>query len=294
MIRPRVASKESGALKKLIINADDFGLDDQVNEGILACHREGVVTATSCLVNLPGFEESIASLVRYPDLDVGLHFNLTWGEPLCGPRVPRLAPDGRFRTKMGLARALALGRIPRDEIAAEAEAQLARLREALGSVSHVDVHQHFHGCRAVFDGLQAAVATARVPFLRRPLEPGASGLAARFLNRAFANRSWPASLRTTDHFLGLSTTGRPDRERYLRYLAEMKDGLTELMVHPGRPSPGGPYPDQLARARSDELEILLSVDFRRAVLTHGIELTNFRRMALATPTGKGYASPERT
>ena len=85
--------------RRLIINADDFGLSPGVNRGIVEAHASGSVTSTSMLVNLPAFGDAVHYAARSPGLGVGLHFNLTAGAPLSRAEdVPSLCDPatGRF------------------------------------------------------------------------------------------------------------------------------------------------------------------------------------------------------
>ena len=83
---------------KAIINADDFGLSPGVNRGIVSGFRDGVLTSTTMLVNLPHFEDAVNLARDNPDLPVGIHLSLLWGRPVSEPhRVPTLIErDGCF------------------------------------------------------------------------------------------------------------------------------------------------------------------------------------------------------
>src|SRR5262245_65607776 len=83
--------------KRLIVSADDFGLTEKVNEGIAAAHRGGIITSVSLLANCRAFESAIEILRNNPNLDPGLHLNLTEGHPVCDPAaVPSLADRNAF------------------------------------------------------------------------------------------------------------------------------------------------------------------------------------------------------
>ena len=73
-------------MKRLIVNADDFGRAPGVNQGILDAHTHGIVTSTTVMINYPdapaGIERAQADA---PDLGLGLHLNLTSGPPISAP-----------------------------------------------------------------------------------------------------------------------------------------------------------------------------------------------------------------
>ena len=86
-------------MKRLIINADDFGLTPGVTRGILDAHINGVVTSTSAMMNSPHIAASLAAAQQdAPNLGMGVHLVLTWGKPVLAPeKVPTLVDDtGHF------------------------------------------------------------------------------------------------------------------------------------------------------------------------------------------------------
>jgi predicted glycoside hydrolase/deacetylase ChbG (UPF0249 family) len=72
-------------MKRLIINADDFGLTPGVTRGILDAHLNGVVTSTSAMMNSPHIADSLAAAQDAPKLGMGVHLVLTWGKPMLTP-----------------------------------------------------------------------------------------------------------------------------------------------------------------------------------------------------------------
>lgn len=81
---------------KLIVNADDFGYSKGVNLGIIEAHRAGVVTSTTTMVNMGGFEHAVQLARETPTLGVGIHLVLTCGAPVSHD-VPSLTDEhGRF------------------------------------------------------------------------------------------------------------------------------------------------------------------------------------------------------
>lgn len=71
-------------MMKLIVNGDDFGYSKGQNLGVLECFQDGIVSSTSLMVNMPGFEHAIELMKKYDFLKVGLHFVLTVGKSLAG------------------------------------------------------------------------------------------------------------------------------------------------------------------------------------------------------------------
>jgi predicted glycoside hydrolase/deacetylase ChbG (UPF0249 family) len=285
----RPASPEG--VRRLIINADDFGLSEGTNRGILEAHEAGVVTAASLLVTMPAFASAARAARGLPALSVGLHLNLTAGRPVSGPGSVRTLCErasGRFLSFPRLiGRALA-GRIDPRDVARECAAQLERLGDTGLAITHLDGHQHVHVLPGVWGPVVETARRARIGAVRVPLEPPA-GIAwrplaavAQLLLTAVHRRASRAGARRPrphpDHFRGFALTGRRDfTRRLLALLDALEPGTTELMVHPG-------YPDdellgwvRYSAGRERELAALAS-DVVRARLGRGdIELVGFKR-----------------
>lgn len=125
---------EAMAKSNLIVNADDLGYAQTVNEGIFAAHRDGVVTSTSLMVLRDDAPAAIEALPAHPDLAVGLHLESAF--VLCSPGGDK-------------------GRTPIEEC----RKQLERFRELVGrEPTHLDSHKHVHENDPVFGAAAEAVA----------------------------------------------------------------------------------------------------------------------------------------
>lgn len=250
----------AAAVRRLIVNADDFGLSEGVSRGILRAHREGLVTSTTVLTSLPGHPALDAEAADAAALGLGLHLNLTWGAPLSPPAaVPSLVgPDGRFvRDPTAVA-----ARARPDEVRREVEAQIEAFARRFGRApTHLDSHHHVHRLGAVREVVVDVAAAAGLPL--RSQDPG--------LRDGLRQRGIP----TPDHFLGGDdpapywTLGR-----LLDALATLPLGLTELMCHPGYFDEGLAY-SRYGRPREVELLALCEPEARATVARLDIRLCHF-------------------
>ena len=89
-------------MRKLIVNADDFGFNHEVTDGILECHKNGCLTSATLMTNKPAAEYAAIESKKYPDLSVGIHFTINGngGRPVSDPeKISDLVnPDGSFRS----------------------------------------------------------------------------------------------------------------------------------------------------------------------------------------------------
>ena len=175
----------------MIVNADDFGLSADVNRAIVAAFERGLVSSTTLMANMPGFEEA-CGLARERGLlrHVGLHLVLSEGEPLTEPirRCLRFCDEsGRFVAWVGPGRALSLDTEERDAVARELRAQVERCREGGLSLTHLDSHHHAHFELGVAKVVIALAPELRVPAVRVMSNAGAMSLSRRAYT-AYFNR----------------------------------------------------------------------------------------------------------
>jgi len=282
-------------MRQLVINADDLGADEGRNQGIFEAIESGSVTSASILVNGPGLKDVLAKVRRLEEarVSLGIHLNLSEGKPLSRSLRLLAGSDGRFLGKAATQRLLMQPRQAEleTEVRQEIDAQVRRLREAGITMHHLDGHQHVHVFPAVVLAAFEAAVDHGIPWVRIPDEappPGGdkpmsaaleaetrlfSGLAkeARTFLEAYA-------LRATDHFFGLYWKGRLDATVLEAMVQRLPDGLSELMVHPGRgPSQPAtaPFGSFSTPERERELQVLLTSGFREMLSKNGVELTPF-------------------
>lgn len=232
-------------MKKLIINADDFGLNDAATDAIAECYLNGAVTSTTMMVNSPSMQRAASFARSNPDLGVGLHFNLTWGKPISSPAsIPALvSSNGQFHSREHLAKLLLLRRVPGSQIKRELYAQLDLFRSLGLEPTHIDSHQHIHAFDPVFSLVANCCNQLSIP-VRVPWvapESGAS-FARRFRRLVLrlllyrATNPWKKKVVWNDQlgsFFDVSALGLPIRdEHYMKILSAFQEGVFELMVHP--------------------------------------------------------------
>ncbi|HEY9125532.1 MAG TPA: ChbG/HpnK family deacetylase [Acidobacteriaceae bacterium] len=238
-------------MKRLIVNADDFGLTAGVNSAITQLHASHRLTSATLMACAEATEGAIEAARKTPSLGVGCHIVLVDGVPvLPAKELPTLTDpqSGRFRRTLGIfVRDLLSGRIRSEEIEAEAIAQMQRLRTHGISLTHVDTHKHTHMFHGVLAPLLKAAAQSGVSAIRNPFEPdwstAATGkapalrrLQVRVLNQmrsGFLRRVSAAGLATTDGAIGVLATGTLDAETIDALFAAMPSGTWELVTHPG-------------------------------------------------------------
>jgi predicted glycoside hydrolase/deacetylase ChbG (UPF0249 family) len=247
--------------RRLIVNADDFGRTPGINAGTIEAHLRGIVTSATVMVLEEAAKDGIReALAAAPRLGLGLHVALTGGgPPACPPdSLPTLAPAGRLPRD---ADALP-GRLPREEVAREIEAQIARFERLAGRPpTHLDSHHH----SARHPDVEPVFADAA---RRRGLPVRASDAAARERLRA-------AGLRTPDHFLDAFYGEGATLARLRALLERLPDGTSELMCHPGYPDEALLRGSRYVREREREVAALCDPGLPDLLRRLGVELAVF-------------------
>ena len=289
-------------MRRLIVNADDFGFTSGVNRAIVEAHSRGVVTSTTLMANGPAFAEAVQLAKTVPKLSVGCHIVLTDGEPvLAAEQLPSLTTASHFRDGMVVfvARAIA-GHIDADEITAEATAQIRKIQSAGVVVSHIDTHKHTHLFPKILRPLLRAAAACGVRAIRNPFGPRLPLRSSHLLSRpslwtryaevrilgSFSGKFREAIDRegftAPDGTLGIVVTGALDEMLFYAIARSIPEGTWEFVCHPG-------YNDadlqtgktRLRESRETELRVLTLPAARNVLTQQGIELISYHELAEA-------------
>jgi hopanoid biosynthesis associated protein HpnK len=296
-------------MRRLIVNADDFGFTAGVNRGIVEAHTRGVVTSSTLMANGPAFSDAVQLARTMPQLSVGCHVVLIDGQPMLDPkiisslvagdasgRVGRDSGAARFRDGIGgfALRALAVRLDPR-EIEAEATAQIRKLQAAGIVVSHLDTHKHTHLFPRVLRPLLKAGAACGVRALRNPFGPRRPLRSGQLLSRPgvwtrYAEmrvlQGFAASFRaavqkegfaTPDGTLGVEVTGVLDENLFRAIATTIPEGTWEFVCHPGyNDADLGAAKTRLRESRETELHALTLPEARNTLSQAGIDLISYR------------------
>jgi chitin disaccharide deacetylase len=287
-------------LRNLIVNADDLGWTEGVNRGIAEAHRNGIVTSASLLANGAAFASGVDMARATPGLGVGVHLNLSDGEPVAPQGVVRSLLNERGELEgrpESLLLRLARRSVLLEEVEREWDVQIQKVRERGIQPTHLDGHRHVQMLPGLFEialrlakkhGIAAIRISHEESNLRAALSAGENqkgtvvmrqGVQARGLKLLAPDaheKAERAGIATADYFCGIAQTGELTREGVLRLLEMLPEGTTELMCHPG-------YADEelaksgtrLQKSRETELNILTDTEIRNLVASQGIRLIDY-------------------
>ena len=283
-------------MRRLIINADDFGLTSGVNHGILESHRNGVVTSSTLMACGAGFDEAAAAATQASKLSVGCHVVLVDGSPvLSAPQVSSLAIASsapRFRESLiSFAYLATMGRLDQEQIEKEVTAQIRKLQAAGIPVSHLDSHKHTHMFPVVLRGMLRAAEHCGVRAIRNPFEPLVFAnlgswkrqFQLRVLRRdraSFRNQLAKAGMVTPDGCVGIAATGDLTLAAFQALIENLPEGTWEFVTHPGyNDAELSGVKTRLRGSREKELAILTSNEVKELLHRRGVELISYKDLA---------------
>ena len=283
-------------MRRLIINADDFGLTSGINRAIVEGHQQGVVTSATLMANGPAFRDAVQFSQSLPRLSVGCHIVLTDGPPILDSSKVSALVEGqpaRFREPLSkFILAATAGRLDESQIEAEAQAQIRKLQSAGIVVSHFDSHKHTHLLPSILRPVLRAASACGVRAVRNPFGPVQFGAVINrpklwkrygeikvlsLLEGKFRRAIEQAGVKTPDGTLGILSTGELDESLFHSILRSLPPGTWEFVCHPGYNDPDlEKVQTRLRESRAQELRILTSPKSREVAIQAGIELISYR------------------
>lgn len=281
-------------MKRVIINADDFGIHEGINRGIIYGHSHGAITSTTIMAVGDAFDHAVQLAAAVPSLGVGIHLTLVGERPVASPdQVPSLVDkEGclpRFYPQF--LRHLLQGKVSLADVRTELVAQVEKVIAAGIKPTHLDSHQHMHVVPGIVDITLDLAHHYRIPAIRIPDEPffffggfeaspgrfvGRGGLTA--LARIARRKAAKRRIAAPQHFYGMLAGGFMIEKNLLAIINALPTGVSEIMMHPGD--------DDAAMTRhygwqfswQAELAAVTSPTSQQLLKEKGIELITFREL----------------
>lgn len=277
--------------RRLIINADDFGLCSGVNKAVAQAHTKGVLTSTTIMANMPAADEAVKTAKQLPNLGVGVHLNLFEGKPLSKNESVNclLNADGDFALTPAKMSFLSVARRKvRNAIRTELTAQIQWVIDNGLKPTHLDSHKHIHSFPVIFLIVCDLAKRFEIPAIRFTLEPkqllampwplpgeGGRKRAKAIRIMAKINRIQNPALFKTDCLLGVAHTGKID-VNFLKAVALYSSAATaEVMTHPGFTDGLDNIRTRLRHQRKGEFEALCSEKTKQYFKDAGIKLVHY-------------------
>lgn len=275
----------------LIVNADDYAYFRGVSRGILECVREGIVTATGVFANSPFLDEHAAWLAAQPNVDTGVHLNLTDRAPLTQQLAGALDRwNGVFPGKFAIAKAILSREIPLDLVRSEWRAQIERCMSMGLHPRFLNSHEHIHMLPPLYALTLALADEYGIEHVRHasPEWPHTWSASALLRDGIMSILAWLNGYRMPHPapiFVGMAQSGRLS-PRYLSHLlATLRPGrIYELMCHPGIDAPDEIKEERLLAYHDWEQErrTLCDPALKASLAAHNVRLIGYRHLRSTT------------
>lgn len=249
-------------MKKLIINADDFGLTEGTNLGIIKGIKEGIVSSTTVMINMPYAYEGIEILKSMAFKSAGVHLTLTAGYPTLSTReVPSLVDrEGKFyRRRNELFPKLML-----EDVEKELRNQIQLFIKTGLNPSHLDGHHHIH----MYDGIREIVVKLAKEF----------NLPVRYADDKTKGYLEENNIITTDGFSMEFYGERANIDTIKDNLINFNGNSFEFMCHPAFVDKELMELSSYNSYRGKELLILTNKDLMNWVKDNGFNLIGFNEL----------------
>jgi len=296
-------------MKKVIVNADDFGISKAVNRGIIEAFREGILTSASFMSNMPAFKDAVFHCRKNDNLGVGIHLNLNLGRPLLPPRQVKtlVNSEGLFLSNYyQFIKLLYLKKINLFEIEKEFRTQIEKVKNENIELDHINSHLHVHMFPQIFKIVIRLAKEYSIPAIRFSNERLRFGIANNYYPLAPRNRQQigryfydfrkvlllkilagfdkkfleSSGLYNPDYFFGAFLMGQMRFEQYVKIFDIIKDSCTEIACHPGYVDDEIiATNDSLIEEREEELKTLLDPKLKQAILEKDITLVTFAEIS---------------
>lgn len=280
--------------KRIIINADDFGLCSGVNKAVAQAHTDGVLTSTTIMANMPAADEAVKIAKQLPNLGVGVHLNLFEGQPLSKDGCVNCLLDdqGSFALTPAKLSLLSICRRKiRNAIRTELAAQIQWVIDNDLKPTHLDSHKHIHSFPVIFPivcGLARRFEIAAIRFTFEPKQllampwplPSEGGRKRAKAIRIMAkiNRIQNSAYLKTDCLLGVAHTGKIDMNFFKAVALYNSAATAEIMTHPGFADGLDRIRTRLLHQRKDELQALCSERTKQYFKDAGIKLVHYGKL----------------
>lgn len=285
-------------MRKVIINADDFGLTRSINRGIIEAHKSGIVTSASIMANMPAFQDAVSLAMQNVSLGVGVHLNIVRGKPILpASKISALIDKrGYFYNFHTVLRKLFLGRFNLDDIRKEFRAQIGAVIDSGLTPTHLDTEKHIHSFPQIA-GILINLAKEFKIFKIRSFRQN-SIFAKNFPHAVFDVKNYKIlflgymqknhykyfamnNIRTPDCFYSITE----NKTMLTRILLSLGKGVSEIVCHPGY------FSRELVcnnaefskfnisnHRREMELHLLVSRELKDIIATSNINLINYNKL----------------
>lgn len=256
---------------KYLIVADDLGISNERNKGILQSIKNGIVTNTAIMANGPYSTEAIEIFKKEKLLNtIGLHLNITEGYPITNNNLDTLVDNNtnKFIGKLNFRYKYNKGLIKKEEILTEIETQIKWFISNTGYYpTFINGHQHCHILPDMCYDISRLFQKYNIEYIRIPYEPDPKNKhceVCSIINNDAKRCSviYGNFFRINNYFIGLSFCSKIysvkdliESIEKIEKIDTLDTAICEIMVHPGYIEPENKGWDLFSESKDRETEL---------------------------------------
>ncbi len=274
--------------KLLVVNADDFGLDANIDRGIFESFDKGVVSSVSIVANGSTFDSALSLIKKSnKDLGVGVHLSLLSEKPVLSlAKIPSLVNKQGyfFNSIFDLIMRIYLSWVDLSEIEKELESQINKVLDYGITPTHLDGDRFVHILPPVFNITVKLAKKYSIKYIRYPYRDSwmpflsSSNILKMVFLGLFAKKQTVIlkqnNIRYVDCSYGFMASGHIDRIMFLKLLRNLGPELSDINFHPGYRPTCGKY-DLWKYDWQSEKNLLCDLGIKEFIKRLNIELVNY-------------------
>jgi predicted glycoside hydrolase/deacetylase ChbG (UPF0249 family) len=274
--------------KVVIFHVDDAGMSYDSDRGAIQALEGGIATSMSVMMPCPWVPHMAAYLKDHPQADAGLHLTLTseWDNYRWGPLVGKPAAPGLVDPQGYLWQRAqdVLNHATAEEFEKEIRAQIDKALAVGITPTHLDSHMGTCFYEPFIEVYVKVGIEKKIPVLMIGGHMQYSGPELgkfKLLLHALGERVWKAGLPVIDDLVTQPTNAEEyegRKQQLTKLLADMKPGITQIIVHCTAPTEVFARISGSGKAREAELRLMLDPNIRSFIQDNGIVLTNWREL----------------
>ena len=244
-------------MTKLIVNADDFGLSEAVNYGIISAYKNGIVTSTTIMAGMPFFDHAVELLNENRGLGCGVHMTLSLNKPVFNYHKTIVDENGNFYKR--ITNELVEEKFDLDEVYEEFCAQINKVINSGVKVDHLDSHHHVHTLSSLKPVIEKIVKKYNLP-----------------IRGGFESKiDYDNIIPMTESFYNENVTD----DYFEKFINELKNhDVIDVMCHPAFIDEQLVNSTSYAMQRMKEYSILTSKKVKEFLRENNIGLTNYSKL----------------
>jgi hopanoid biosynthesis associated protein HpnK len=281
--------------KRIIVNADDFGLTEEVNQGIVRCYREGILKSASLLSNGSAFLNAVRLSRENKGLGIGVHLCLSEERAILPKgKIPSLVDENNlfFKSYFKFLTRFCLKKIRLSEIEGELDAQIQRVLDVGIKPTHLDSHQHLHLLPEIFNIVVKLARRYDIRVIRlanQALDYRTilsknffKCLILLFLSIQNRRKLKGANIYYANNLLGINSSGNLTYRNLVDWLRRPDIEINEIICHPGYLAGKCSYPHWHYHWQQ-ELDALTNPHLKELISDLGTEIINWTDIVNVLP-----------